>query len=538
MGAVERVKELLGVADPDREQSLLDLADALDALARAAADAADSPLEAASAIAVVLRGVAASSLRRGREKGLTLVSGFVTGLDRKPPPPEDASSKAAAAARAVALAFAEARAEDEDEDAAAAAVVRDQDTKDIFAEFLDDASEGLAHVDQVLLDIEGGEPSKESLRAVLRAFHTIKGVAGFLDLAEIRVLAHTAETLLGNVETKNISLRGTVADLLFQATELMRRMLAAIKAAVDSDQPIASVPGLAALLQEIEIASVLHGLDFLGDAVGAARRMPTPAPARPELRPTLKVDLARMNALVDLVGELCAAHREVASAPPSAAPGAAAVRQPLDRLARIVDNLHAAAVGLWQAPARDLFQKTARAVRDVARKSDKPVRLEQSGEDLDIDRGVLKQLADPFMHLVRNAVDHGVESRDERRQAGKPEEAIIRLSARRDGDTVILEVADDGRGLDAAAILAKARQSGLIGADDALDGQATFDLIFRSGFSTAAKVTEISGRGVGMDIVKRHVEAMGGRVQVSSTPGRGTTFALIVPARHHDPGGT
>jgi two-component system chemotaxis sensor kinase CheA len=167
--------------------------------------------------------------------------------------------------------------------------------------------------------------------------------------------------------------------------------------------------------------------------------------------------------------------------------------------------------------------------RDLGRKSGKQVRFLLSGETTEMDRSMVEQIADPLVHMIRNAVDHGLEPPDERRRAGKPDEGTIRLSAYHEGGSIAIELADDGRGLDCDAILAKARAQGLLGPNDTLSESDTHMLIFAPGFSTAKSVTEVSGRGVGMDVVKRNVEAMRGRVTISTTPGQGTTFKLLLP---------
>jgi two-component system chemotaxis sensor kinase CheA len=167
--------------------------------------------------------------------------------------------------------------------------------------------------------------------------------------------------------------------------------------------------------------------------------------------------------------------------------------------------------------------------RDLGRKSGKQLRLTLSGEATEMDRSMVEQIADPLVHMIRNAVDHGLEPPDERRRAGKPEEGTIRLSAYHEGGSIVIELADDGRGLDCDAILAKARAQGLVSPNDTLSESDIHRLIFAPGFSTAGQVTEVSGRGVGMDVVKRNVEAMRGRITISTTAGQNTTFKMLLP---------
>jgi two-component system chemotaxis sensor kinase CheA len=180
-------------------------------------------------------------------------------------------------------------------------------------------------------------------------------------------------------------------------------------------------------------------------------------------------------------------------------------------------------------PVGTLFARFPRMVRDTSAALGKHVALELHGEETELDKGVIERLGDPLTHLVRNAVDHGVEPVEERLAAGKPEQAVVRLSAHHEGGNVVIEVADDGKGLDAERIRAKAVSQGLVGEDEALTLEQTHALIFRPGFSTAAQVSDLSGRGVGMDVVKRNVEALNGTVAICSTPGEGTTFRIKLP---------
>jgi two-component system chemotaxis sensor kinase CheA len=180
-------------------------------------------------------------------------------------------------------------------------------------------------------------------------------------------------------------------------------------------------------------------------------------------------------------------------------------------------------------PVSSVFQKMARMARDVGRRAGKQVRVVLSGEQTEMDRSMVEQISDPLVHMIRNSVDHGIETPEGRIQAGKPEEGMVRLSACHEGGSVVIEISDDGRGLNRAAILKKAIAQGLIKNGDSLSEEEINSLIFAPGFSTAEKVTDISGRGVGMDVVRRNIDAMRGRIAISSVPGLGTTFKITLP---------
>jgi two-component system, chemotaxis family, sensor kinase CheA len=247
------------------------------------------------------------------------------------------------------------------------------------------------------------------------------------------------------------------------------------------------------------------------------------------LRETIKVDVGRIDDLVEMIGELVVVQAMVQNAPELTERSTPRLADSLGQLSRITRDLQGVGMRMRMVPVRGVFQKMARLVRDLSRKSGKRVVLETSGEATEMDRSMVEHIDDPLVHMIRNAIDHGVESPEERRARGKPEVAVLRLSAYHEGGNIFLSLADDGRGLDRNAILAKGRAQNLVRAGDDLSDSDVYSLIFLPGFSTAKKVTEISGRGVGMDVVKRNVEAMRGRTLIESRPGEGTTFKIALP---------
>ena len=246
-------------------------------------------------------------------------------------------------------------------------------------------------------------------------------------------------------------------------------------------------------------------------------------------RSAVKVDTAKLDQLVDLVGELVIAQSLVQLDPALAALGDPKTAKNLNQLGRITTELQKTAMSLRVVPIGQTFQRMARVFRDLVRENGKLAVLETAGEDAELDRTIVEQLADPLMHMVRNAVDHGLELPGDREKAGKPAEGRIRLSALHQSGHVVIAVSDDGRGLDQARILRKAVERGLVKEQAQLSPAEILDLIFEPGFSTSEQVTAISGRGVGMDVVKREIEKLRGRVEVRSEPGKGTTFLLRVP---------
>jgi two-component system chemotaxis sensor kinase CheA len=244
---------------------------------------------------------------------------------------------------------------------------------------------------------------------------------------------------------------------------------------------------------------------------------------------TVKVDTGKLDGLVDLVGELVIAQSLVASNRIMTGLKDQKLARDLSLMARITSELQRTAMAMRMAPIRQTFQKMIRLVRDLSHKSGKPVELTLSGEETEIDRNMVAAIYDPLVHMVRNSVDHGIEPPEQRKARGKPIEGRVHLRAFHQGGNVVVEIEDDGQGLDAQKILAKAVERGLVGPDENLSEAAVYHLIFQPGFSTAEKVTDVSGRGVGMDVVKKAIDKLRGKVEISSKLGRGSTITIRLP---------
>ncbi len=450
----------------------------------------------------------------------------------------------------------------------AAAKQRDADTIALIGEFLSESEEGLSRADQILMTIEDSAASADSINGLFRVFHTIKGVAGFLELFDIQSLAHTTESLLNGCREGLYPLIGARLDLVFDATAMMRKILTELAAAVEASREFMTaedIPSLVARLQAAlepsfeggarkaeereELESVQENVTLHGPAPpveevreessqNVAAETAAPAANRapggegggdPKLRATIKVDLERVDRLVEMIGELVVVEAMVVGAPEIAHSASARVRNCLSQLEKVTHDLQDVGMRMRMLPVSGVFQKMARMARDVGRKAGKQVRVVLSGEQTEMDRSMVEQISDPLVHMIRNSIDHGIEPPDVRRKVGKPEEGKVRLSACHEGGHVVIEIADDGRGLNREAILKKAIAQGLISATDTLPEDEINALIFAPGFSTAEKVTDISGRGVGMDVVRRNIDAMRGRVTIKTVPGQGTTFKITLP---------
>lgn len=463
-------------------------------------------------------------------------------------------------------------------------VERDEDTLAIFEEFLQEGFDGQTEVDEILLNVEQDGVEAEKVDALFRVFHTLKGVAGFLELDAVSSLAHTTETLLNQVRGGSRDLEGAVLDLVFDANDMMGKLLGDIQEAVEKSREFVPRPAVRTLvarlrttidgkspeppplpeveekarLGEILVATKAVKEEALEQAlesqkssgrrlgeelvasgatkpkeVAHALRAQNVATARPrpaKLKEMLKVDLARVDQVVEMIGELVIVEAMVAAAPELSGVRSVTLRKRLATFGKISRDLQTVAMQLRMIPLRGAFQKMGRLVRDVSKKSGKDVRLVTAGESIEMDRAMVEQISDPLVHLIRNAVDHGIEPPEERAQLGKTPQGQVQLAAYHQGSSVVIEIRDDGRGLDREKIVQRAIERGLVREDEELTEQDIFDLIFAPGFSTAASVTQISGRGVGMDVVKKNVEeALRGRIAVESAPGLGSTIKLILP---------
>ena len=273
---------------------------------------------------------------------------------------------------------------------------------------------------------------------------------------------------------------------------------------------------------------------------------PSPLPARPEpaplasapvkqteaiaARPTIRVDLDRLDRLIDLVGELvvnqAALNQRVTA---SGIVRSSPVRVGLDELGRLTREIQDGAMAIRARPVKAVFERLPRLAREVAAQTGKSVRLVIEGESTEVDNSIIERLSDPLTHMIRNAIDHGIEAPWQRVEAGKPAEGIVRVAARHRSGRIVVEVSDDGAGIDRRRVLASAVAKGIVPPAMPMSDEEIDDLIFAAGFSTAAAVSDISGRGVGMDVVRRSVQTLGGRISIASEPGRGSTFSLSLP---------
>ena len=431
---------------------------------------------------------------------------------------------------------------------------------DLLAEFFGEAREHLLSIEAALLVLEQHPDESEALNSIFRSFHTIKGNAGFLGLVPMHLLAHEVETLLDLARTRRIRVNPTIVTEILRSRDALLALNQQVGGALEQGHApdriipvqglIAAVRHLAEDSPEVEtdnhLAAVIGDADLSpvpadnkpspaaaagpGDLPGAGGRSSAPAPSElATAMPTVRVRTDKLDALMDAVGELVIVQSQLQETARRYGGVAPPLSGNVGLLSRIAKELQHTAMSLRMIPIRPTFQKMERLARDLARECGKQANFTTSGGETELDRTMVEEIADPLVHMVRNALDHGIETPEERAALGKPETGTITLRACHQGGHVIIELQDDGRGLDRDKILDKARRKGLLPEGARPSPDEILNILFLPGFSTADKVTALSGRGVGMDVVKRNIERLRGEIGISSEVGRGSIFTIKLP---------
>jgi two-component system chemotaxis sensor kinase CheA len=394
----------------------------------------------------------------------------------------------------------------------------------LLHDFVLEAREHLAAIETNLLAVEKDPGNLEPLHSVFRAFHTIKGLAGFLELPAIQEVAHEVETVLDLARNQKLAITREVIDLVLRGADYLKAAIAQVDASLRG-------AGTGAPAENQSLIRLFRQLaaENAAPAPNAPAAAGTGQPLAAAEARAIKVDTGKLDHLVDMVGELVISQSLLRHDPELELAPNERVQQTLSLLGGIASDVQKTAMGLRMVTVGPLFQRMGRLVRDQSRKAGKQVELVTSGERTELDRQIVEDLADPLMHMLRNSIDHGLETPAERIAAGKNPTGTVRLAARHQAGQIRIEVGDDGRGLQREKILKKASEKGLLTSELGLSDPQILNLIFEPGFSTAERVTEVSGRGVGLDVVKRNVAKLRGRVEVASTPGQGTVFVLKLP---------
>lgn len=464
--------------------------------------------------------------------------------------------------------------------------------EELLQDFLQEATDLLSDVDNKLVDLEKTPDEKSLLNDIFRGFHTIKGGAGFLNATELVTLCHLTENLFDKLRNDELQLTPELMDLIMSATQGVREMfgeltqslqpqpadpalLDALRAVIQgggvkpaapapaAPAPAAEAPAAAPAAPASQVAgepdwNAVHAAMTEGGvppsnatpanaphvAAAATTAAPKPAPkpapraaapAKPET--TIRVDTARLDQVLNLSGEIGLTKNRLTSLRADILAGKNdsetlhALDQAVSQLDLLVSDLQNSVMKTRMQPIGRLFQKYPRIARDLARQMGKNIELVLAGEETEVDKTMIEDLADPLIHLIRNAVDHGVESPEDRKSSGKPDKSLVRLEARQEGDHIVLIIADDGRGMSPEKIRSKAVEKGLITEEEAntLDERQSLNLIFLPGFSTKTQISDVSGRGVGMDVVKTNIQKLNGSIEIKSELGKGSVFIISLP---------
>jgi len=461
--------------------------------------------------------------------------------------------------------------------------------EELLQDFLTEAGELLSDVDNKLVELEKRPGDKALLNDIFRGFHTIKGGAGFLNVNDLVELCHRTENLFDKLRTGELALTAEIMDVIMNATGVVRTMfgslaqsqlpdaadaallkaldcvlageklvLATLVAATEpanADQattqesggpdwqglyhtitgtPEESIAASQKVALPVEIAPVIHA----AAQTDLAPRAKAPSAQQPAAKETtIRVDTSRLDMVLNLSGEIGLTKNRLTCLRANILQGKTdgetlkALDEAVSHLDLLVGDLQNAVMKTRMQPIGRLFQKYPRLARDLARQLGKDVELLIVGEETEIDKTMIEDLNDPIVHLVRNAVDHGVESTQERIAAGKPTKSLVKLSAMQSGDHIVIEIADDGKGMRPDTIRRKAIEKGLIDSEAAntLDDRQSLHLIFLPGFSTKDEISDVSGRGVGMDVVRTNIQKLNGRIDINSVVGHGTTITISLP---------
>jgi two-component system chemotaxis sensor kinase CheA len=428
---------------------------------------------------------------------------------------------------------------------------------EVVREFLIETHENLAQLDLDLVTLEKEPTESQTLARVFRTMHTVKGTAGFLGLEKLQAVAHAAENLLSRLRDGHLRFNPAIASALLAVVDAVRKMLDAVEATEkDGDGDYSALVQTLELLRHGESSKPtppsppiptpskpsVPPLQVAEEPPGGPRH-PTVALVLPEsstgesteTRPSavsdssIRVDVGLLDKLMNLVGELVLARNQIVQYTTSSENSA--LLSTVQRLNLLTTELQAGVMKTRMQPIGTIWTKFPRVVRDLAVACGKQAILEMEGQETELDKSIIEAIRDPLTHLVRNAIDHGIEAPGEREAQGKPPGGRLVLHAFHEGGKVVIEIVDDGGGIDPQRVRAKAVQAKLVTPEqaDRLTDRELVNLVFLPGFSTADRVTQFSGRGVGMDVVRTNLEKIGGTVTIDSRPGRGTTVKMTIP---------
>jgi two-component system chemotaxis sensor kinase CheA len=404
---------------------------------------------------------------------------------------------------------------------------------DILLEFAAEAEEHLVNVERVTLEAEG-HFNKDAVDTIFRCIHSLKGGSAYFQLEEMTKSSHILENFLSEVRDGQRTIDPELNSLILTYIDLQKDILGRAKSASAGDGSLKWSTGSIEFMKALEryskgqaqVASAgedakTEHLDERSEGASKSSKL--------DIKDFVKVETNRLDHLIDSIGEMVIYSSMLIRYCRTLLQDNEDVMDMTHRVEKFSRDLQDVGMSMRLVPIKGLFQKMSRLVWDTSKKIGKSIHFTMDGEDTELDRNLIDKLADPLMHMVRNALDHGVEPPQERELAGKPKQGQVKLSAFHSGGSIHIQITDDGRGLNPEKLLAKAIDKGIVSPGQKLSEEEIFQLIFAPGFSTAAVVTDISGRGVGMDVVRRNVESLRGQIHIKSEVGKGSTFTIELP---------
>lgn len=438
--------------------------------------------------------------------------------------------------------------------------------KELINEFIAETDEILEGLDQFFVKLEESPGDLSLINEIFRAVHSVKGSAGFLGFDRLVDVAHQAENVLNKLRQKEMQATSSTIDIILEAVDVLKTLIKEIKEntggilidiepikvklslLLEYSTMVAESGNKEQMAKEEEITEIrsqkpaARSQDEDQNIVNKSEpNQKTEVEEKEksgehEKDKTLRIDTERLDQVMDLVGELVLSRNrlsKILSEIEELYDGDEKIKSLLEtasNLNLITTDLQLSVMKMRMVPIRKVFNKFPRMVRDIARKADKKVDLRIFGEATEVDKSVIEEIGDPLVHIIRNSIDHGIEQSAERLKNGKPEYGTITLGAYQEGNYIVIEISDDGKGIDPVVVEKKARERGLIKSKDTrLSPKEIISFIFEPGFSTADKITDISGRGVGMDVVKTNLGRINGIIDVSSEVGKGTKINLKIP---------
>ncbi|MEA1867506.1 MAG: chemotaxis protein CheA [Thermodesulfobacteriota bacterium] len=443
----------------------------------------------------------------------------------------------------------------------------------LLRDFIIESLEYINEIEVNTLNLEQEPENKDHINAIFRPFHSIKGVAAFLNLEQVRDVAHDLETLLDKARNDEISVTSHIIDVVLDGADALKAMIIRLQDDMEGGTPgplEIDIPALrkrikaidepgtpnmektGELLGEMLVEDGAITQESVGKSLEVAQADPqkkigetliaegkvTPKQVSNALRKqtkqamdtaTIRVNVKKLDDLIDMVGELVITQSMIRQNPIIQSNVDQKLAKDISQLSGITSELQRTSTSLRMVPIKQTFQRMSRLVRDLSKGVGKSIGVVLEGEDTDIDKNMVDEIYNPLVHMIRNAVDHGIESGEERIASDKPEKGLVQLKAYHRGGSVVIEISDDGKGLDKDKILKKAIQNGVINSSQGLSDQDIYKLIFHPGLSTAKEVTDVSGRGVGMDVVKQAVEKLCGKIEINSVCGKGTSIMTFFP---------